>query len=75
MGNAILLTLGYLLYFPLIGWVGNRVCRLIFTLATVEVTPQGAAEEKQALQAGRYIGLFERLPWRTSRGHGRKISS
>ena len=61
MLKPVLLIIGYLLYFPLIWWVGNMLCRLVFTLATVEVTKQGIAEEKQALRAGRYIGLFERL--------------
>lgn len=61
MGNVIWLTVGYLLYFPLIWWAGNRLCRLVFVLATVEVTSKGDAEEQQALKAGRYIGLFERL--------------
>lgn len=61
MLKPVLLMTGYLLYFPLIWWVGNGVCRLVFKVATVEVTRQGIAEEKQALRAGRYIGLFERL--------------
>lgn len=59
--KVIWLTLGYLLYFPLIWWVGNGLCRLVIRLATVEVTNKGDAEEQQALKAGRYIGLFERL--------------
>ncbi len=61
MQHVILLVLGYFLYFPLIWWAGNKLCRLVFTLATVEVSPKGHIQEENALQAGRYIGLFERL--------------
>ncbi len=61
MASAVWLTLGYLLYIPLIWWAGNALCRLVFALATVEVTTKGEREEQQALKAGRYIGLFERL--------------
>lgn len=61
MASAVWLTLGYLLYIPLIWWAGNALCRLVFALATVEVTTKGEHEEQQALKAGRYIGLFERL--------------
>lgn len=61
MQHVILLVLGYFLYFPLIWWAGNKLCRLVFTLATVEVSPKGHIQEENVLQAGRYIGLFERL--------------
>lgn len=61
MQHVILLVLGYFLYFPLIWWAGNKLCRLVFTLATVEVSPKGQIQEENVLQAGRYIGLFERL--------------
>jgi hypothetical protein len=61
MRNVIWLVIGYLLYFPLIWWAGNRLCRLVFTLATVEVSTKGPTQEEHALKAGRYIGLFERL--------------
>lgn len=61
MRHVMWLALGYFLYFPLIWWVGNQLCRLVFFLATVEVSSKGYAQEKHALKAGRYIGLFERL--------------
>lgn len=61
MQHVILLVLGYFLYFPLIWWAGNKLCRLVFTLAAVEVSPKGHIQEENVLQAGRYIGLFERL--------------
>lgn len=61
MRHVMWLALGYFLYFPLIWWVGNQLCRLVFALATVEVSTKGHAHEKHALKAGRYIGLFERL--------------
>ena len=61
MRSVIWLVIGYLLYFPLIWWLGNRLCRLVFKLATVEVSTKGPTQESHALRAGRYIGLFERL--------------
>jgi hypothetical protein len=61
MKNEIWLAIGYFLYFPLIWWAGNALCRRVFSLATVEISPQGGPEETHALKAGRYIGLFERL--------------
>lgn len=61
MRNEIWLSIGYFLYFPLIWWGGNALCRRVFSLASVRFSPEGGQEETQALKAGRYIGLFERL--------------
>ena len=66
MQDVTLLVLAYLLYFPLIWWVGNKLCRKVLDLATVEVSPKEDVQEKHAVEnvafkAGRYIGLFERL--------------
>jgi hypothetical protein len=55
-------TAGYLFYLPLIWFAGNWFCRLVFRLATVKVGARTAENEAAyTLNAGRYIGLFERL--------------
>ncbi|HEX7081638.1 MAG TPA: hypothetical protein VF329_11540 [Gammaproteobacteria bacterium] len=51
----------YLLYVPLVWYAGNAFCRLVFRVATVAVAKTSEAREAEALAAGRYIGLFERL--------------
>lgn len=56
----ILKIIPYILYFVVIGWLGNFFCKTVVGLSGVKPNEKTESNKSQ-IRAGRYIGFLERL--------------